>query len=87
MSDTEQLARLRAQLIAAAEALAATLPDAIADAPLNQRATALNGLIDRILKLAAQEPPSGDRVIRIEYEDPDGSIHDTPPWARDDPEE
>lgn len=78
------LAQLREALIHNAVTLALSLDDAIADAPLGQRAAALNQLIDKILKLADRLPASGEQVIRIEYGDPDGTTHAAPPWARDD---
>jgi hypothetical protein len=83
---TISLELLRQRLAQNALLLADTLDDAIAEAPLNQRAAALGLLIDRLIKLDAwqpQERPEG--VIRIEYQDPDGSVHQTPPWARNDP--
>lgn len=67
----DSLHELRQQLIKDAVALAVSLLDVIEDAPLNQRATALNQLIDKILKLADDLPDTEVPVIRIEYEDPD----------------
>ncbi len=80
----DALAQLRAALIDNAVTLALSLDDAIAAAPLGQRAAALNQLIDKILKLADRLPASGEQVIRIEYGDADGTTHAAPPWARDD---
>jgi hypothetical protein len=51
-------------------------------APLNQRASALNQLIDKILRLSKELPHTGEQVIRIEFIDPDGTAHETPYWAR-----
>ena len=67
----DSLHELREQLIKDAVALAVSLLDVIEDAPLNQRATALNQLIDKILKLADDLPDTEVPVIRIEYEDPE----------------
>jgi hypothetical protein len=83
-ADTDALAQLRQALIHNAVTLALSLDDAIADAPLGQRAAALNQLIDKILKLADRLPANGEQVIRIEYGDSDGTTHEAPPWARDD---
>ncbi len=76
--------------------------DAIAAAPLNQRAAALGVVLNHLLKLdqhqqqrlkqqaeaaasqAAQSATNNERVYRVEYLYPDGSIHDTPPWAERD---
>jgi hypothetical protein len=77
---------LQEQLIDNAVKLAESLEAATVDAPLNHRAAALGQLIDRIIKLAERIPQAVQReqVIRIEYRDPDGSIHSTPYWARGD---
>lgn len=80
----EALAQLHEALIRDAVTLALSLEEAIDDAPLGQRAAALNQLIDKILKLTDRLPASGEQVIRIEYGDPDGTTHEAPPWARDD---
>lgn len=83
----EALNALREQLIADAAALADSLIEVIDDAPLHQRATALNQLVDKIIRLAEKLPPDQrEEVIRIEYIQPDGSVRDTPPWAADDPQ-
>ncbi len=83
----DALAQLQQALIRDAVALALSLDEAIDDAPLGQRAAALNQLIDKILKLADRLPAGSEQVIRIEYGDPDGTTHQAPPWARDDPSE
>ena len=83
-ADADALAQLQQALIRDAVALALSLDEAIDDAPLGQRAAALNQLIDKILKLADRLPAGGEQVIRIEYGDPDGTTHQAPPWARDD---
>ncbi len=59
----------------------------IAQANLQQISTALGTLIDRLIKLYAlleNEPDA--KVVRIEYQYPDGKTADTPPWAADHPE-
>ena len=85
-------ARLRRLMVDATYALALAIRDSTGSAPLNQLATAFGLMIDRLLRLdalavlAAQAPAPGDeQVIRIEYGDPDGSVHLSPPWARGDP--
>ena len=84
--------RLRQLMVDATYALALAIRDSTGSAPLNQLATAFGLMIDRLLRLdalavlAAQAPAPGDeQVIRIEYLDPDGSVHKSPPWARGDP--
>lgn len=86
-TDAEALAQLQQALIRDAVVLALSLDEVIDAAPLGQRAAALNQLIDKILKLADRLPAGSEQVIRIEYSDPDGTTHQTPPWARDDPAE
>ncbi|NWG15492.1 MAG: transposase [Chloroflexi bacterium] len=77
-------ARLRDLLMDNILRLADSLEATIDDAPLNQRASALAQLIDRLLKLADKLPDEQrDHVLRMEYVDPDGSVHATPPWARE----
>lgn len=91
MTKTEQrrMAKIRRKLAETALELIDGLDaEAIANAPLNQRAQALGTVIDRLLKfedeLAALEP--SEKVIRVEYQYPDGTLHDSPPWARGDSE-
>jgi transposase-like protein len=84
-----EIERLHEQLVHNAVQLADLLERSIEDAPLNQVATALGGVIDRYLKideyLASTRPQEErEQVIRIEYLYPDGSIHNSPPWAAED---
>jgi arsenate reductase-like glutaredoxin family protein len=80
--DWQTLQALLNQLTQDALELAESLHEAIPDASLSQRATALSQLIDRIMKLAALLPrPQTEQIIRIQYVDTDGSIHETPYWA------
>ena len=71
--------------------LSASLGEAIEDAPLGQRATALNQLLDKVLKvlaLAQGNVAAQEEVrVRVEFQDADGSLHETPFWARADSEE
>ena len=71
--------------------LSESLGDAIEDAPLGQRATALNQLLDKILKVMALLPRQGaaqeEVLVRVEFQDADATLHKTPFWARTDPEE
>jgi hypothetical protein len=83
---TEVLRQLQHQLLRLALELADGLEEAIPDAPLNQRVSALKALIDGVLKLEARMPQTEpqEKVYRIEYQYPDGTIHRTPPWAEED---
>lgn len=86
-AETEQaMARMRQRLVENVLRLADSLEAKIDDAPLNQHASALAQLVDRLIKLAEKLPQSNpdDDVIRIEFVDADGSVHQTPPWSRDD---
>jgi hypothetical protein len=59
----------------------------IAQANLQQISAALGTLIDRLIKLNALLDHQPDtKVVRIEYQYPDGKTADTPPWAADHPE-
>lgn len=82
---TEALRQLQRQLLHLALALVDGLEDTVPDAPLNQRVSALKALIDGVLKLETRMPQNDDEgsVIRIEYVETDGSIHQTPHWARE----
>ena len=78
---------LHTQLAHNALHLAAAMDTLIDDAPLNQVATALSAVIDRYLKLdehLSQHTQDKEQVIRVEYQYPDGTLHHTPLWARDD---
>lgn len=71
--------------------LAAVDEESITSATLAQRVTAL-GVLSRILKQfeAASDHPnnrSQQEVIRIEYQDSQGRISGSPPWAGPDPED
>jgi hypothetical protein len=86
---TEALKQLQRELLRLAIQLIDGMEEAVPEAPLNQRVTMLKALIDGVLKLEARMPQEEEdgRVIRIEYVDPDGSIHQTPYWAREDSED
>lgn len=86
---TEALKQLQQMLLHLALELVEGLGEAVPDAPLNQRVAMLKALIDGVLKLEARMPKeeTEERVYRLEYRYPDGSIHSSPPWAGDDPEE
>lgn len=61
-----------------------TMTDSLIDDPetAHVRIIALSRLLDRVIKLEAlTRKETDDRVIRIEYKYPDGTIHDRPPWA------
>jgi hypothetical protein len=80
----DQLVRLRDQIMDHIFAITPML--STDDDHINSRAVALTRLLDRLLKLddaIAERTPPGERVIRIEYKFPDGTIHDRPPWSSD----
>ena len=79
--------RLMLSMIDDALRLSESIEEVIDDAPLNQRASALNQLIDKIIKLSKELPQTGEQVIRVEFIDPDGTAHETPYWSRSDPDE
>ena len=87
----QKLTHLRQQLVENALMLAEAMEDKIENAPLNQLASAMGTVLDRYLKLDEHltelEEENEEKVIRIEYKYPDGSIHNTPPWANDDYED
>jgi transposase-like protein len=68
------LLRLHAQLVEDALALAKSLQDGLGKSPLSHRATALNQVLDKIIRLTEMLdmlPAGGAQVIRVEYENPD----------------
>ena len=73
-------------LIEGALLLSSSIPEVIEEASLSQRVTALNQLLDKIMKILALVPTYGEQVLRVEYVHPDGTIHGTPHWAEDDSE-
>lgn len=85
--DTEaEYTRIRAEMMTHIDNLMSSLTDDPDTAHL--RIIALTRLLDRVIKLEAltKRENIGEKVIRVEYQYPDGSIHDVPPWARSDPE-
>lgn len=89
-AERDSIQRLRKQLVDNALKLAEELKDANGSVTFNQRATALNQLVDKIIKLAEKIPEEDgqpEKVVRIEYVDPDGTVHPSPRWARDDSED
>jgi hypothetical protein len=86
---TEVLKQLQRQLLDLALEIVNEMEESIADAPLNQQVAALKAILDSVLKLEERMPRDEKEgsVIRLEYIDPDGSIHQTPPWARGDSHE
>jgi hypothetical protein len=86
----DTLSFLRERLVDNVIQLANSLDKAIDDAPLNQRAGALAQLVDRLIKLAdklGSGEKQSERVWKVKYEYPDGTLHDVPPWAGADSEE
>ncbi|MEM6282482.1 MAG: transposase [Chloroflexota bacterium] len=64
--------------------LAKSLLDNDHKAPLNQRASALGMLFDRLLKLDdRREGDNSHNRIEIVYRDPDGTTHATPHYHRE----
>ncbi len=90
--DIDTLEALQWHLVNTALELACGLEAAIDEAPLRERASALGVMIDRLLKLQQwiekeqgdEDAPEKEKVVRVEYQYPDGSRHDAPPWANDD---
>ncbi len=84
----DKLCQLQEQLAINAQALAEAIDTAMDDAPLNQLTSALGVVTDRYIKLdkllAQTHVDEEEQVIRIEYQYPDGSLHDAPPWANND---
>jgi transposase-like protein len=92
-SDADNLRELRQRLIAEALEMAVGLKKISQKAPLNQRATALNQMVDKILRISEVLEEEEDEVqetkkpaIRIEYVDEHGQVHSTPPGAEFDSE-
>lgn len=88
----DPLELLEIQLTDHALTLAAKLLENVEGAPLNQKASALGVVIDRLLKIHeanAAESAENDTVERVDiyYHDPDGSTHRTPIWERNREEE
>lgn len=77
--------KMRLRLAESAVRLVDALERTINVAPLNQLASALGVVIDRYLKFEELVPQDEARetIIRHDYRYPDGSIHNTPPWAAD----
>lgn len=81
----QQLERLvLVNMLEDARQLAGSLQEVIDDAPLGQRATALNQLLDKILKIMALLPRQEEVLVRVEFQGEDGAAHDAPPWAEAD---
>ncbi len=83
----EQLALVN--MLQEATLLSESLGEAIEDAPLGQRASALNQLLDKILKILALLPRQEQEevLVRVEFHDPNGTAHEAPFRARADSEE
>lgn len=88
----QRLERLENLMGQSAITLAENLLKDKQSAPLNQRASALGMLVDRLLKLdewqrnyggATDEDGLPDEIIRLVFVDPDGSEHRRPQWERD----
>lgn len=79
--------RLLPRLIDDALQLSESIEAVIDDAPLNQRASALNQILDKVLKLLDILPRNEEPVLRVEFVDPDGTTHETPFWSRKDSDE
>ena len=78
----QQLERLvLVNMLEDARQLAGSLQEVIDDAPLGQRATALNQLLDKILRIMALLPRQEEVLVRVEFQGEDGATHEAPPWA------
>ena len=78
----QQLERLvLVNMLEDARQLAGSLQEVIDDAPLGQRATALNQLLDKILRIMALLPRQEEVLVRVEFQGEDGAAHEAPPWA------
>lgn len=81
-------ADLQTNMLERGLAIVARMNDETLDnAPLNQLTSALGSLVNHALKLEevideTDEQEEKERVIRVEYLY-DGSVHKTPPWARE----
>ncbi|MFN8374670.1 MAG: transposase [Anaerolineae bacterium] len=88
--NTLQLRRLRQRLLNESLDLASHIEQVIEEAPLNQRAAALNQMVDKVLKIteAIEEPDHEQETtqptLRIEFMDEEGGVHDSPYWAERD---
>jgi transposase-like protein len=81
---------MQTQLLENGIRLVESLEEKIKDAPLNQRATALNQILTMLLKLSEQlgSEDDDDQVIRIEYQDAEtGIVYNAPQWTEYDTEE
>jgi hypothetical protein len=83
---TAVLKQLQRQLLDLALEIVNEMEETIPDAPLNQQVAALKAILDSVLKLEERMPQTEpqEKVYRIEYKYPDGTIHRTPPWAEED---
>lgn len=80
---TLALQELEKQLSAHAVQLAHGLLNDVERAPLNQRASALGLIFDRLMKLEARHAQSGHAVLEVVFRDADDSVHSSPFWERE----
>ncbi len=80
---TLALQELEKQLSAHAVQLAHGLLNEVEHAPLNQRASALGLLFDRLIKLEARHAQTGHAVLEVIFRDADDSLHPSPFWERE----
>lgn len=87
-----EMRTLREELLGKSLDLISHMNQAIQEAPIHQRAAALNHMIDKILKLTeVLEEQTDDetpkiQTIQIEYVDAEGKTYEAPPWTKDDSE-
>jgi transposase-like protein len=88
VNDPQEQAQLDLLLLLTEDALllADSIAEVIENAPLNQRASALSQVIDKILKLAELQPENDTQIIRVEYVYPNGTVHAAPYGAEADSE-
>jgi transposase-like protein len=87
--DLQRLRNIKDQMLDAASTLSLAIEEAIAEATLGQRVTALVQITDRIVKLVAQLPTDSEEenTIRIEFIDEKGVVHDSLPESDEDCDE
>ncbi|GAB1420312.1 hypothetical protein MASR2M15_04020 [Anaerolineales bacterium] len=84
---TVQIQGLKEELLEAARWLLKGLEDLeLENTPLQHRTSAIKNLLDHYFRIENIDlgDEKAEQVIRIEYKDSNGSIHDTPPWTRAD---
>ncbi|MBZ0303023.1 MAG: hypothetical protein K8J31_24975 [Anaerolineae bacterium] len=80
---SEALQHVYDQFLQELVTIADTLPDILSTAPPYHQLLALMNMIDRIEKLQMLVPQTASQqTIRLEFVEPDGTVHHNPPWER-----